>query len=88
MTKSELLDLLRDAHLAIEEALYGETAGPVDTLTRIGDALRAEAIKAPDEICPICGNAVTQPATGRPRTYCGDTCKKRAQRLRRAQEAA
>jgi predicted nucleic acid-binding Zn ribbon protein len=84
MTKSELLALLRDAHLALEGALYGETAGPADTLARIGDALRAEAVKAPDEICPVCGNAVTQPATGRPRTYCGDTCKKRAQRQRNA----
>lgn len=82
MTKTELLALLRDAHLALHDALYGEVEGPAATLSKIGDALRVEAVKAPDEICPVCGNAVTQPATGRPRTYCGGTCKKRAQRAR------
>jgi hypothetical protein len=84
VTKNELLALLRDAQSALQEALYGETAGPVETLEAISSALRAEAVLGVDGVCPVCGEAVTQPATGRPRTYCGGACKKRAQRARQA----
>ncbi|MBT1167014.1 hypothetical protein [Bifidobacterium simiarum] len=37
--------------------------------------------------CPICGNVVTQPATGRRRIYCSARCKRIAQQLRAAERA-
>lgn len=34
--------------------------------------------------CPICGQDVPQPTVGRPRRYCSQACKSRAQRQRAA----
>jgi hypothetical protein len=82
MTKSELLALLRDAETVLWDAMGRNVSGAEETHQRIALALRAEAASTPDGACPVCGEAVTQPATGRPRTYCGGACKKRAQRAR------
>lgn len=83
MTKSELLTLLRDAETVLWDAMGRNVSGAEETHQRIARALRAEASSTPDGDCPVCGEAVTQPATGRPRTYCGEACKKRAQRARK-----
>jgi hypothetical protein len=32
--------------------------------------------------CQVCGTALQQPATGRPKRYCSRKCKRRAERLR------
>lgn len=83
MTKSELLALLRDAETVLWEALPKNVSGAEELYRRIGDALRAEAALGADGACPVCGEAITQPATGRPRTYCGSACKTKAYRSRR-----
>jgi hypothetical protein len=82
-TKSELLALLRESATALEAALYGDEKSAPKTLDNIHNALRAEAALGADGDCPVCGEAITQPATGRPRTYCGSACKTRAYRSRR-----
>ncbi len=41
---------------------------------------------APPE-CETCATPITQPATGRPRTYCRDACRQQQARLRRIQSA-
>lgn len=39
--------------------------------------------------CPIClGGRPAWPGTGRPRVYCGETCKRRARQLRALQRHA
>lgn len=83
MTKSELLALLRDAETVLWDAVGRKVSGAEETHQRIALALRAEAVSTPDGVCPVCGEAITQPCTGRPRTYCGGACKKRAQRARK-----
>lgn len=83
MTKSELLALLRDAEGVLWDAVGRNVSGAEGTHQRIARALRAEAASTPDGACPVCGKAITQPSTGRPRTYCGGACKKRAQRARK-----
>ncbi|GHJ27123.1 hypothetical protein TPA0910_15560 [Streptomyces hygroscopicus subsp. sporocinereus] len=82
MTKSELLSLLRDAESVLWDAVCRNVSGAEKTHQRIARALRAEDAATPDGTCASCGNALTQPSTGRPRTYCGGACKKRAQRAR------
>ncbi|PKW08966.1 hypothetical protein SAMN05428944_3890 [Streptomyces sp. 1222.5] len=82
MTKSELIALLREAQTALEGALYGETGNAPRILDHIAAALRSETALGTDGACAVCGEAVTQPATGRPRMYCCGACKKRAQRAR------
>ena len=82
MTKCDLLALLREASTALQAALYGETGNGPKVLDDINRALSVEAAAGADGTCAVCGNAITQPATGRPRTYCGGACKKRAQRAR------
>lgn len=82
MTRSELLSLLRDAETALVAALYGDTKSALPALGAIGNALRAETAATSDGACPVCRIALVQPQTGRPRTYCGGACKKRAYRAR------
>lgn len=82
MTKSQLLSLLRDAEPVVWEAVGRNVNGAEETHRHIARALRTEDAATSDGTCASCGNALTQPSTGRPRMYCGETCKKRAQRAR------
>lgn len=84
MTRSELVNLLREANSALGDALFGDSMKAAPTLDRLGNALRALDAETADGVCASCGSALTQPATGRPRVYCGSACKKRAQRARQA----
>jgi len=81
MTQDRLLTLLREAESAIVAALYGETDSATATLNRIARALSAAAA---DGRCQSCGKELSQAATGRPKLYCGEACKKRAYRARRS----
>jgi hypothetical protein len=83
MTKSELLSLLRGAESVLWDAVGRNVGGAEEMHQRIARALRADAAATPDGACASCGNALTQPATGRPREYCGGACKKRAYRAGR-----
>ncbi len=38
--------------------------------------------------CQTCATRITQPATGRPRTYCTDACRQQDRRRRRSAAAA
>lgn len=83
LTRSELLSLLRDAETVLWDAIGRNVKGAEKTHQRIALALRAEDASMTEGACSICGKALTQPTTGRPRTYCGGTCKKRAYRASR-----
>lgn len=83
MTKSELMALLRDAESVLWASLGRGIEGTEETHQRIAAALRAEAMATPDGACASCGEALTQPPTGRPRKFCGEACKKRAYRASR-----
>lgn len=85
MTKKELISLLREAESVLWETLGKGVSRAEETHRRIAIALQAEAAKTPDGVCVSCGNALTQPITGRPRVYCGEACKKRAYRAKRVQ---
>lgn len=85
MTKNELISLLRDAESVLWESVGKGISGAEETHQRIALALRAEAIATAVGMCVSCGNALTQPTTGRPRMYCGEACKKRAYRAKRVQ---
>jgi endogenous inhibitor of DNA gyrase (YacG/DUF329 family) len=42
-------------------------------------------VEIPADRCDRCGEAFHQPATGRRRRYCSDSCKQLAYQLRRAE---
>lgn len=83
-TRSELVALLRDAETVLWDAISQQVNGAESIHQRVARALAAEAAAAADGTCLSCGNALTQPAVGRPRLYCREACKKRAHRSRRA----
>lgn len=85
MTKNELISLLRDADAVLWAAVPKGVTGAEEMHQRVADALRAEAARTAGGACVSCGDALTQPSTGRPRMYCGEACKKRAHRANRAQ---
>jgi hypothetical protein len=85
MTKNEMFSLLREAEEVLFNALAKGVSGAEETHRKVALALRSEAAATPDGVCVTCGEAITQPATGRPRMYCGEACKKRAYRSKRAQ---
>ncbi|MGC0375909.1 hypothetical protein [Streptomyces sp. SAI-229] len=85
MTKSELISLLHDAEPILWEALEKGISGAEEAHQKVARALRVAAAETADGACVSCGDALTQPSTGRPRMYCGEACKKRAYRAKRAQ---
>jgi hypothetical protein len=89
MQHSDLIAALRDAKTTLVEYLGGDSAKAdrmaPELLEQIEAVLRADAVARAEGACLSCGKGVQQPPTGRPRLYCNDTCKKRAQRQRKAQ---
>jgi ferredoxin len=85
MTKNDLISLLRDAEAVLWDSVSKGVVGAEETHQRIARALRADDAATADGACVSCGNALTQPSTGRPRMYCGEACKKRAYRSKRVQ---
>jgi AcrR family transcriptional regulator len=74
-----------------EEGGYDRPEDPFEFgLQRVLDGvealIRAKSDKTSDEkvACAVCGTAVVQPASGRPRAYCSQACRQRAYRDRRA----
>jgi hypothetical protein len=87
-TRSELVSLLRHAESALWDVVCGDTSTVQRAHQEIALALRRLSIETADGTCADCGNTLVQRGNGRPREYCNDTCKKRAQRKRRAAGSA
>lgn len=85
MTKNQIAALLRETMPVLLEAAYLGAKDADVTLKKVDAALAAMAAQTADGACLTCGEAITQPATGRPRMYCGEACKKRAYRSKRTQ---
>ncbi|MEV0361663.1 TetR/AcrR family transcriptional regulator [Nocardia fusca] len=71
-----------------EEGGYDEPENPFEFgLARVLDGIemliasRSDEIR--DETCSMCGKAIQQPTSGRPRVYCSRACQQRAYRRRR-----
>ncbi|MFV2172912.1 TetR/AcrR family transcriptional regulator C-terminal domain-containing protein [Actinomadura sp. LOL_016] len=62
----------------------GEPSPPHDE-SFVTAAVRDETAddRAPAAACPVCGDAVPETATGRPRRYCSRACRQRAYRTRK-----
>lgn len=79
MTRTQLIALLRVAESALWRAA-NISPDALDAHQQIARGLRA--VEAADN-CPRCGNPLVQPEVGRPKTYCGDGCRKAAYKARR-----
>lgn len=78
MTRQELISLLRVAESALWTAA---TVSPEAQSAQQQIALALRAVDAADK-CPQCGNPLVQPEIGRPKHYCGATCRSAAYRAR------
>jgi hypothetical protein len=79
MTRQQLISLLRVAESALWEAA---TVSPGAQAAHQQIARGLRAVESADN-CRQCGTALAQSAMGRPKAYCGDTCRSAAYRARR-----
>lgn len=78
MTRQELIRVLRIAELALLEASRISPSA-LSAHTQVSKALRAVA---DDGKCAQCGAPLESAGVGRPKTYCGPTCRSAAYRDR------
>lgn len=80
MTRQELINLLRVAESALQDAMRVSPTA-LAAHTQVARGLRALADAGR---CSQCGTALSLASVGRPKTYCGSTCRSAAYRARAA----